>query len=353
MFIVLSSCESIRLVRALRSEGSFVLAEPERLPAGYEIGQPAPEEMDRLLESSFGLERRLRIGCLWGSDWQPEKHVSLAKRLAELRLADGSLPRMPGSEEEAHLLVASPAQLSLERARTLTTLLKAFKVGHAEAIVLETAFQMELCGRFSRAFDEPQTGECAYDIEPIADTLSLRSSLLGCKGAHGMRLALQASGLAHDGAGSPPEALLMLALLLPPKYGGVHMRDALANQPLETPDDLRDGMRHKRIRPDIYWPSYRLALEYDGSVHATTRGMREDKSRMQDYLAMGITAIPATYQDICNPAALSRLLGLVLDQVAPFEREAYMRTRRRYLQGSLESGMLGMLIRNLLPPRAR
>ncbi|MCH4053171.1 MAG: hypothetical protein LKG38_03840 [Atopobiaceae bacterium] len=353
MFIVFSNSESIRLVRALRSEGSFVLAEPKRLPAGYEIGQPTPEDMDKLLSGCFGLERRLRIGCLRACDWQPERHASYAGRLAELLLAGGTLPHMPGSREEAHLLVASPAQLSLERARTLAALSKAGKISCVEAVILETSFQMELCGRFSRAFDEPQTGECAYDIEPLSDSLSLRSSLMRCKGAHGSRLALQAVRLVHDGAGSPPEVLLMLALMLPPKYGGIHMRDALANQPLEIPDDLRGGMRHKQIRPDLYWPAYRLALEYDGSVHATTRGMREDKSRMQDYVTCGITALPVTYQDICSPAALSRLLGLVLDQVTPYESADYMRTRRRHLISSCESGMMGALIRHLLPPRAR
>lgn len=56
-------------------------------------------------------------------------------------------------------------------------------------------------------------------------------------------------------------------------------------------------------RPDLYYPSHRLAIEYDGSTHRTS--LVEDNRRQNRLLAAGIRLLRFTAGDVLhNPESV-------------------------------------------------
>jgi very-short-patch-repair endonuclease len=66
---------------------------------------------------------------------------------------------------------------------------------------------------------------------------------------------------------------------------------------------------------DFYWPEAKLALEFDGDVHRTTRAFYEDRKRDRALAAQGIHVVRATDRD--DPATLAEELNTILSIRTP------------------------------------
>jgi len=91
-------------------------------------------------------------------------------------------------------------------------------------------------------------------------------------------------GFAEPAAESPMESRLRMVLLL----GGLPR--PLAQAP------LHDSRGRFLGRPDLYYPSHRLGLEYDGGTHRTS--LVEDNRRQNRLLAAGIRLLRFTAGDV-------------------------------------------------------
>jgi hypothetical protein len=99
-------------------------------------------------------------------------------------------------------------------------------------------------------------------------------------------------GFAEPAAESPMESRLRMLLVL----GGLPRPQVQVT--------LRDGKGLVLGRPDLYYPSHRLALEYDGSTHRTS--LVEDNRRQNRLVAAGIRLLRFTAGDVLhNPDSVT------------------------------------------------
>jgi hypothetical protein len=99
-------------------------------------------------------------------------------------------------------------------------------------------------------------------------------------------------GLAEPASESPMESRLRMVLVL----GGLPRPQAQTS--------LHDGKGRLLGRPDLYYPSHRLALEYDGNIHRTS--LVEDNRRQNRLVAGGIRLLRFTAGDVLhNPDSIT------------------------------------------------
>jgi very-short-patch-repair endonuclease len=99
-------------------------------------------------------------------------------------------------------------------------------------------------------------------------------------------------GFAEPAAESPMESRLRMVLVL----GGLPRPQAQA--------PLHDSKGRFLGRPDLYYPSHRLGLEYDGGTHRTS--LVEDNRRQNRLLAAGIRLLRFTAGDVLhNPDSVA------------------------------------------------
>lgn len=101
------------------------------------------------------------------------------------------------------------------------------------------------------------------------------------EGVRGARRVARTFGLADGRAQSPPESAIRIRLILrglPPPVP-------------QYPVTVRSG---RVLHPDLAWPEYRVALEYDGAHHADPDQMRLDRQRLNAFTAAGWLVMHAT-----------------------------------------------------------
>ena len=75
-------------------------------------------------------------------------------------------------------------------------------------------------------------------------------------------------------------------------------------EPESNPELSFDG---RRIIPDLWWPEYRLAAEYDGRYHADPAQWSHDLARSEVLADHGVRVIHVTAADLFrNPRMLVR-----------------------------------------------
>lgn len=101
------------------------------------------------------------------------------------------------------------------------------------------------------------------------------------EGARGSARVARAFGLADGRAQSPPESVLRVRLIL---------RRLPAPVP-QYPVTVRSG---RVLHPDLAWPDYQVALEYEGARHAEPDRMQLDRQRLNALVDAGWLVLHAT-----------------------------------------------------------
>lgn len=213
------------------------------------------------------------------------------------------------------------------------------------------ALAMEFAGSYSTASVPPELSYRCYNLQPIASVAEMtlfakRARSLGMQGAKG---ALAALRFAVDGAASYMETVTTLALCLPPRHGGLGLTKPRLNQKTAAKHSDHAITDYDGYRPDIYWHDYKLDVEYDGRHHENERERAIDRKRQNDLVAMGITVLRVTNDDLKTTRAFNRfeakLVGALSKLGCPNVRR--LRGRLRDLeffasQASLLSSLLGV-----------
>ncbi|WP_410814592.1 DUF559 domain-containing protein [Micromonospora sp. 067-2] len=97
----------------------------------------------------------------------------------------------------------------------------------------------------------------------------------------GGRRAQWVFALADPGAQSPPESQLRVRLVL----GGLPR--PIAQHPIRLPDGVL-------LHPDLAWPEYRVAVEYDGQWHADADQLHRDRRRLNLLVGAGWLVLHVT-----------------------------------------------------------
>ncbi|WP_208646571.1 endonuclease domain-containing protein [Micromonospora noduli] len=97
----------------------------------------------------------------------------------------------------------------------------------------------------------------------------------------GARRARWVFDLADGGAESPPESQLRVRLVL----------SGLPRPAVQHPVRLPSG---NVLHPDLAWPQYRVAVEYDGKWHSDVEQLHRDRRRLNQLVAAGWLVLHVT-----------------------------------------------------------
>lgn len=137
--------------------------------------------------------------------------------------------------------------------------------------------------------------ECAVWLEPVqavgiidamlrqklVDHTRLDAMARANVGRPGGRRAEWVFGLADGGAQSPPESQLRVRLILA----------GLPRPVTQHPVRLANG---QILHPDLSWPEYRVAVEYDGLWHSDPDQLHLDRQRLNQLMAAGWRVLHVT-----------------------------------------------------------
>ncbi|MCX5067979.1 endonuclease domain-containing protein [Micromonospora lupini] len=141
----------------------------------------------------------------------------------------------------------------------------------------------------------------------LATGLTTRASLatVGTANAErpGGRRACWVFDLADSGAQSPPESQLRVRLVL----GG------LPRPVAQHPIRLSGGLV---LHPDLAWPEFRVAVEYDGRWHADPEQLHRDRRRLNLLVGAGWLVLHVTSRRLKNdfPAVLSEVRSALISR---------------------------------------
>jgi hypothetical protein len=206
-------------------------------------------------------------------------HAGLAGTSAAYLLG---VPHAAGQYDDVHVIVPPPGRLSLRQGVTV----------HAAPLCPD---DVTMVG------DLPVTtpARTAWDIacwsDPVAavaviDTLLARgltatarldALLLRRAGARGCRRAARAFGLADPGSASPQESRLRVRLVL------AGFPRPVTQHPIRLPSGVT-------VHPDLAWPEYLVAVEYDGRWHADPDRLHLDRKRLNQLTAAGRLVLHVT-----------------------------------------------------------
>ncbi|MEH1055758.1 DUF559 domain-containing protein [Micromonospora sp. CPCC 206171] len=112
----------------------------------------------------------------------------------------------------------------------------------------------------------------------------------------GGRRARRVFDLADPGAQPPPESHLRVRLVL----GGLPR--PVTRYPVRLPSGLV-------LHPDLTWPEFRVAVEYDGQWHADSDQLHRDRRRLNQLVAAGWLVLHVTSRRFRNdfPALLGEI----------------------------------------------
>ncbi|TNH31051.1 hypothetical protein FHG89_04490 [Micromonospora orduensis] len=117
----------------------------------------------------------------------------------------------------------------------------------------------------------------------------------------GGRRARWVFGLADPGAQSPPESQLRVRLVL----GGLPR--PVTRQPIRVAGGLV-------LHPDLAWPEFRVALEYDGRWHSDPQQLHRDRRRLNLLVGAGWLVLHVTSRRLHGefPAVLSEVRAALI-----------------------------------------
>ena len=138
---------------------------------------------------------------------------------------------------------------------------------------------------------------------PLSTLVELDAFLLSTTRFRGISPLRRARRLARQGAWSRPETLLRLVLL----DSGIPEPEL--NRPLAHPSG-------RQLIPDLAWPAYRVAAEYNGIHHDEPEQRVHDLRRIDDFTDIGWTTVNVERTELFwHPdSAVTRVAGRLTER---------------------------------------
>lgn len=172
----------------------------------------------------------------------------------------------------------------------------------------------ELCGTYRRGAPGEPT---RYQVEPLMTVKQLASFLRRNPGVRGAKRARRALAYLAEGAESPRESKSALLFGLPMTMGGYGLGMPTMGYEVICTGEAYAIAETRTLRCDLYWPSVRLAMEYQSrAFHEGELHRIRDSRRVNALRAMGINVVLVTDNELeslfaCDSIARSarRILG--------------------------------------------
>jgi hypothetical protein len=333
MDLFVTDIDALRMLRIGRTSASLRLLSSDVRDVSSHPSRRVDESLLGTLEDlglgSFSADRPLhlwvpgkgqRIHCL---AVRSHVHAAFLPEGSFLQLAPSTASHARSFPDELRIFVDAPSLCLSQLSVGFSRLVRLGRLSEQTALVRLAATGMELVGSYARDPSDPLNGPCTYGVAPMCSVDKLAERLHALDGVRGRKMATRVSRWLSSGSASPAETTLDLSLTLPVSLGGLLVRHALLNEPLRFTDHQLSLMAHSSMRPDLYWPEWRLALEYNGrKFHEGSASLAEDAARVQDYQTCGITVFPVTSANLRNVTALEALALRIGQATLPFEGRA-------------------------------
>ena len=115
-----------------------------------------------------------------------------------------------------------------------------------------------------------------------------------------------------QGSRSPKETKVCMLAHLPRLQGGMGCKAPLLGQEIEAPDPAARILGTRTFKPDLYWPEYRMAVEYSNRAWPSAQErLNYDKLVRNAYRMLGIAALSLGKDDLSDNARLRKRFELV------------------------------------------
>lgn len=225
------------------------------------------------------------------------------------RLIETPLPERSFYQKEQGLYVCSPELIFLLAAR----------MAPLRSLI---ALGCELCGTYSLN----GASSAAIKHAQITDVKTISEYLNKVPGMRGIKDAKQALQYVADGSASPRETDVYMQYCLKPKLGSFGLGGVKLNHTIDLKNypQARNITNLEKITPDLYWPKYKIAIEYESTQwhgayvsnkelqRINRRKLADDSTRRRTYEAMGIFALSVTDGEFCNYNDVERIAKLLM-----------------------------------------
>lgn len=162
-----------------------------------------------------------------------------------------------------------------------------------------------LCGTY---VIDPEDTRGFADREPITSTQRLSAFVRAGHDLQGAYILSRALRYLANGSASPQESILTLLLCLPRAQGGYGLPLPLLNARVDVPPRLRPLVEKDWYMPDLYWPTHRVAAEYNSmAFHTGAQNIANDSKRTKDFGTLGIRLITVTWDEVRDSALTDRV----------------------------------------------
>lgn len=195
----------------------------------------------------------------------------------------------------------------------------------------------ELCGTYRRG----KAGEpTRYHADPLMTTRQLAQFLRMNPGMHGAKRAQRALSYIAKGAESPREAKCALLFGLPVALGGYGLGIPLMGYEVECTGEAYAIAETRMLRCDLFWPSARLAMEYQSrAFHEGELHRARDSRRLNALRAMGIDVVLVTDNELESLFACDTIAQSMLRVLGKRNRTCVRNARDRKLKLRRQLGL--------------
>lgn len=177
----------------------------------------------------------------------------------------------------------------------------------------------ELCGSYRRANNE----RGYIQAKPLTRVADLRRFVDGLEGVEGVGRARRALDCVVDGSASPMETVVVMFASLPSHRGGYGVLPPIMNGYVGVPPSKRRAVSKSCYYCDLYWPSARLALEYESDEHHTgSRRIFSDSSRRADLAHLGVEVVTLTKLQVFDRREFEKVIQLLKKRLGLKSRPA-------------------------------
>ena len=171
------------------------------------------------------------------------------------------------------------------------------------------ALGFELCGDYALAPDAPRG---FLPRSPISTPEGFAAFAASAHNFTGAKAARKAARQILQGSRSPKETKVCMLAHLPRLQGGMGCKAPLLGQEIEAPDPAARILGTRTFKPDLYWPEYRMAVEYSNRAWPSAQErLNYDKLVRNAYRMLGITAISLGKDDLSDDTRLRKRFELV------------------------------------------
>jgi len=163
----------------------------------------------------------------------------------------------------------------------------------------------EICGFYSLPGSTSTSGDrtdlvqTMYDLPPLTSKKKLTAFSARMKGWTGHKKALKALRFIADSAASPMEAVIVILLTLPYKYGGYGFPMPELNGSIYPKKGVSQFAGRNFYRGDLLWRDAGVVAEYNSDLeHANPDRIARDAIRRNDLSLCGIYEVTVTNSQI-------------------------------------------------------